>query len=138
MKNCVLGTMVLATALLSGCTATEQGAGYGAGGGAAIGGALGGWQGAAIGAGAGALTGAVVGSAVDANEERRASAPPPPPPPRVVVAPAPPRGYPFGLRTNRPGLVKSPYDPNGPFVDVGGYAPGSLVRDGAGRIFVVP
>ena len=47
MKKTVIGTVMVVGALLTGCTATEQGAGYGGLGGAAIGGALGGWQGAA-------------------------------------------------------------------------------------------
>lgn len=136
-KALVTSASVIVAALLAGCTSTEQGAGYGTLGGAAIGGAVGGWKGAAIGAGAGALTGAVVGSAVDNSEQRRAqpqpyAAPPPPPPPVAG-------GYPLGLRTDRPGFVKSPYNPNGPFVDVRGFAPGTLVRDPTtGRDFIVP
>ena len=120
--------------LLDGCTATEQGAGYGTLGGAAIGGAVGGWQGAAIGAGAGALTGALVGNAVDQSEERKAKAQPPPPPP-----PPPPNAVPYGIRTDRPGLVRSPWNPNGPLVDVSGFPPGSAVKDPTtGRNFLVP
>jgi predicted small secreted protein len=133
-KVVVTSASIVAAALLAGCTSTEQGAGYGTLGGAAIGGAVGGWQGAAIGAGAGALTGALVGNAVDSSEERRAqtyAAPPPPPPP--------PASYPAGLLTDRPGFVKSPYNPNGPLVDVRGFAPGTLVRDPVtNRNFIVP
>lgn len=139
MKRLAIGIATVATALLAGCTATEQGAGYGGLGGAAIGGAVGGWQGAAIGAGAGALTGALVGSAVDANEEKKARSAPPPPPPPPGVPPPPPGGYPMGIRTDRPGFVKSPYNPSGPLVDVTGYAPGTLVQDPTtGKNFLVP
>ena len=127
--RCMVGAV-----LLAGCTATEQGAGYGTLGGAAIGGAVGGWQGAAIGAGAGALTGALVGNAVDQSEERKAKAQPPPPPP-----PPPPNAVPYGIRTDRPGLVRSPWNPNGPLVDVSGFPPGSAVKDPTtGRNFLVP
>jgi Glycine zipper len=127
-------TLVGAAVLVAGCTATEQGAGYGSLGGAAIGGALGGWKGAAIGAGAGALTGALVGNAVDQNDENKAKAQPPPPPP-------PPQGQslPYGVRTDKPGLVRSPWNPNGPLVDVTGFAPGTVVKDPTtGRNFLVP
>ncbi len=127
-------TCMVGAVLLAGCTATEQGAGYGTLGGAAIGGAVGGWQGAAIGAGAGALTGALVGNAVDQSEERKAKAQPPPPPP-----PPPPNAVPYGIRTDRPGLVRSPWNPNGPLVDVSGFPPGSAVKDPTtGRNFLVP
>lgn len=125
-------TLAAGAVLVAGCTSTEQGAGYGTLGGAAIGGALGGWQGAAIGAGAGALTGALVGNAVDQSEENKAKAQPPPPPP-------PPNAVPYGIRTNRPGLVRSPWNPNGPLVDVTGFPPGSVVKDPTtGRNFLVP
>ncbi|MCX6909566.1 MAG: hypothetical protein NTY01_16195 [Verrucomicrobia bacterium] len=125
--------MLAACVMLAGCTTTEQGAGYGTLGGAAIGGALGGWKGAAIGGGAGALTGALVGNAVEQSEERKAKAQPPPPPP------APGAAVPYGIRTDKPGLVKSPWNPNGPLVDVTGFAPGSLVKDPTtGQNFLVP
>ncbi len=136
MKEMKLAAAMLAACVvLIGCTATEQGAGYGTLGGAAIGGAVGGWQGAAIGAGAGALTGALVGNAVDQSEERKAQAqqapPPPPPPPQPSI--------PYGLRTDRPGLVRSPWNPSGPMVDVTGFAPGSVVKDPTtGKNFLVP
>ena len=125
--------LAVGAVLVAGCTATEQGAGYGTLGGAAIGGALGGWQGAAIGAGAGALTGALVGNAVEQDEEKRAQPPPPPPPP------PPGAPIPYGVRTDRPGLVKSPWNPNGPLVDVTGFAPGTVVKDPTtGCNFLVP
>jgi hypothetical protein len=125
--------MLAAAVVLAGCTATEQGAGIGSLGGAAIGGGLGGWKGAAIGAGAGALTGAVVGSVVENNEERKAKAQPPPSP---TPAGQP---VPYGIPTDKPGLVKSPWNPNGPLVDVTGFARGSLVKDPTtGQNFLVP
>ncbi|MBM3890588.1 MAG: hypothetical protein FJ388_15860 [Verrucomicrobia bacterium] len=132
MNKLKLGAAMAACLVLAGCTATEQGAGYGTLGGAAIGGALGGWQGAAIGAGAGALTGALAGSAVDAQEERRA---------RYYAASAPPpaASYPTGILTDRPGYVRSPWNPNGPLVDVTGFPRGSLVRDPiTQKVFIVP
>ena len=132
-KLTLAATLGICAVLVAGCTTTEQGAGYGTLGGAAIGGAVGGWQGAAIGAGAGALTGALVGNAVERDEERKAKAQqmPPPPPPGAAV--------PYGIRTDRPGLVRSPWNPNGPLVDVTGFAPGSVVKDPTtGRNFLVP
>jgi len=124
--------MLAAVVVLAGCTATEQGAGMGGLGGAAIGGAVGGWQGAAIGAGAGALTGAVVGSVVENNEEKKAKAQPPPPPPAGTAVP-------YGIPTDKPGLVRSPFNPNGPLVDVTGFARGSMVKDPTtNQNFLVP
>jgi hypothetical protein len=39
----------------------------------------------------------------------------------------------------RAGLVYNPYDPNGGFIDVSGYAPGSKVKDpDSQKIFIVP
>ncbi|HET9418576.1 MAG TPA: hypothetical protein VFO30_04475 [Chthoniobacterales bacterium] len=39
----------------------------------------------------------------------------------------------------KPGLVYNPYDPNGAYIDVTGYAPGSKVKDpDSQKIFVVP
>jgi hypothetical protein len=70
-RSLITASLVGASALLFGCSSTEQGAGYGAAGGAAIGGALGGWEGAAIGAGAGALGGAVVGGVVGDDDRDR-------------------------------------------------------------------
>ena len=133
MKEMKLAAAMLAASLvLAGCTATEQGAGIGTLGGAAIGGGLGGWKGAAIGAGAGALTGAVVGSVVENNEERKAKAQPPPPPPAGQAVP-------YGIPTDKPGLVKSPWNPNGPLVDVTGFARGSVVKDPTtNQNFLVP
>ena len=132
MNRLTLGVAMAACVLLAGCTATEQGAGYGTLGGAAIGGAVGGWPGAAIGAGAGALTGALAGSAVDTQEERWARS-------YAAARPAPAVSYPMGIRTDQPGLVRSPWNPNGPLVDVRGFAPGTLARDPVtNKEFIVP
>jgi hypothetical protein len=39
----------------------------------------------------------------------------------------------------KPGYVFSPYDPNGGYVDVSGFTPGSKVKDPySGKIFLVP
>ena len=39
----------------------------------------------------------------------------------------------------RPGLVFNPYDPNGGYIDVSGYTPGSKVKDpDSQKIFIVP
>jgi hypothetical protein len=39
----------------------------------------------------------------------------------------------------KPGLVYNPYDPNGAYIDVTGYAPGSKVKDpDSQKIFIVP
>jgi hypothetical protein len=39
----------------------------------------------------------------------------------------------------RPGLVYNPFDPNGGYIDVSGYAPGSKVKDpDSKKIFIVP
>ena len=137
MKKLAITSLVLSSVLWAGCTATEQGAGYGGLGGAAIGGALGGWKGAAIGGAAGAVTGTLVGSAVDSSDERKRQNAPcqAAPPPPQAAAPA----YPVGIRTDQPGYVKSPHNPNGPMVDVRGYAPGTVVTDPTtGRNFIVP
>ncbi|MBI5820612.1 MAG: hypothetical protein HZA88_16720 [Verrucomicrobia bacterium] len=45
----------------------------------------------------------------------------------------------YGIRTNRPGLVRSPWNPNGPLVDVTGFTPGSRAKDPTtGKDFIVP
>jgi hypothetical protein len=39
----------------------------------------------------------------------------------------------------KPGLVFNPFKPNGSYIDVSGYAPGSKVKDpDSQKIFVVP
>lgn len=62
----------------------------------------------------------------------------PSPAPRSVTPPA------VSLPTakvvpGKPGYVFSPYDPNGGYVDVSGFSPGSKVKDPySGKIFLVP
>ncbi|MBE7494836.1 MAG: hypothetical protein HS117_07815 [Verrucomicrobiaceae bacterium] len=57
------------------------------------------------------------------------------PPPALV-----PASVPFGIRIpGQPGLVKSPYDPDGKSVDVRDFAPGQMVRcPYSEKIFRVP
>lgn len=98
-----IAVIVVAVALVAGCSeplsTREKGAliggGIGAGTGAIVGNAVGHpGAGALIGGGVGVITGAVIGDAVQAKE-KQAVAPPPPPamapaPRQVVVAPPPP------------------------------------------------
>lgn len=60
------------------------------------------------------------------------------PAPRSVTAPA--TSYPTAKAVpDKPGYVFSPYDPNGGYVDVTGFSPGSKVKDPySGKIFLVP
>ena len=64
--------------------------------------------------------------------------PSPSPAPRSVAGP--PTQYPTAkVVPGKPGYVLSPYDPNGGYVDVNGYASGSKVKDPySGKIFLVP
>ena len=49
------------------------------------------------------------------------------------------KGYPYGIKTNTPGLVKSPYAPDKALVDVSRFQSGNFVRcPHTGKIFVVP
>ena len=124
---CMLAA-VTAAGLLSGCDTYEgQGAAYGAGGGAIIGGLAGGnVRSAAAGAAAGAATGAIIGAIIHENERQR------------YYQDAPPEGYPYGRRTEYPGLVRSPYYPHN-LIDVHGIPPGALVLDpSVNRPFVRP
>src|SRR6266853_436255 len=58
------------------------------------------------------------------------------PPRSTAVQPQFPTAEPV---PGRPGLVFNPYDPNGGYIDVSGYAPGSKVKDpDSHKIFVVP
>jgi len=52
----------------------------------------------------------------------------------------PPASYPTAkIVPGKPGYVFSPYDPNGGYVDVNGFTPGSKVKDPySGKIFLVP
>ncbi|HCP92349.1 MAG TPA: hypothetical protein DIT76_09975 [Spartobacteria bacterium] len=58
-------------------------------------------------------------------------------PPRSAAAPPQfPTAKPV---PGRPGLVFNPYDPNGGYIDVSGYTPGSKVKDpDSQKIFIVP
>jgi hypothetical protein len=66
------------------------------------------------------------------------------PKPAPSVAPRsaanPPASYPTAkIVPGKPGYVFSPYDPNGGYVDVNGFTPGSKVKDPySGKIFLVP
>ncbi|HEV2840814.1 MAG TPA: hypothetical protein VGW39_05770 [Chthoniobacterales bacterium] len=62
----------------------------------------------------------------------------PSPAPRSVTAP--PTSYPTAKAVpGKAGYVFSPYDPNGGYVDVSGFSPGSKVKDPySGKIFLVP
>jgi len=61
---------------------------------------------------------------------------PSPSPPETVAEPQFPVGKPV---PGKPGLVYNPFDPNGGFIDVSGYAPGSKVKDpDSQKIFIVP
>ena len=49
------------------------------------------------------------------------------------------KGYPYGIKTKWPGLVKSPYAQDKTLVDTGGIPSGKFVRcPHTGKIFVVP
>lgn len=65
--------------------------------------------------------------------------PSPSPSPRVAASPAASQ-IPYAKPVpGKPGYVFSPFDPNGGYVDVTGYAPGSKVKDPySGKIFLVP
>lgn len=127
MNSAFMAVAALGALALSSCeTPTGQGAGIGAATGAIIGGAAtGDFRGAAIGAGIGAGTGALIGASIEADD-------------RGYYEGHEVGYYPFGRRTNRPGVLRSPYPPHR-MVDVRGVPRGALVRDPAtGRIFRRP
>ena len=70
------------------------------------------------------------------NENTRPS---PTPAPRHVTAP-PAGQFPTAKPVpGKPGYVYSPFDPNGGYVDVTGFSPGSKVKDPySGKVFLVP
>ena len=116
-KSFTIGCGVLLGAFtFSSCdTPTGQGAAAGAGAGAIIGGLAGGGpRSAVIGAAIGAASGALIGHAIQENRARE-------------YGPPPPGGYPFGRRTDRPGIFLSPY--TGRSYDLRGVPPGGLTRD---------
>src|ERR1700693_765581 len=120
--------VALAAFVLDSCdTPTGQGAAAGAGAGGLIGGVGGGGarravgggggggpRGAVIGAAIGAASGALIGHAIQEDRARE-------------YGPPPPGGYPFGRRTDRPGIFLSPY--TGRSYDLRGVPPGGLTRD---------
>jgi len=139
INSAVVAIAALSTLALTSCeTATGTGALVGAATGAAIGSAAGGHhgyyhhgyyggsaEGALAGAAIGAAAGALVGAAIDADE-------------RGYYDGHPGSYYPYGRKTETPGLLRSPYPPHS-LVDVRGVPHGALVRDPAtGRIFRRP
>jgi len=128
-KPILITTMaaMVATSVFTGCTGTEQGAGYGALAGAGIGALAGGNTREILGGAAiGAVAGALVGTAIDANERDR------------YRGRAPRGGYPVAEFANSRGFVYSPYRPNR-IVDVRGVPRGSYVRcPFTGEIFIRP
>jgi hypothetical protein len=102
-----------------------------------------------------AITIITFGCASGGGREKSSSNPPPPPPPdeQTAAEPTPStsdsgvdidklpkkKGYPYGIKTNTPGLVKSPYAPDKALVDVSRFQSGNFVRcPHTGKIFVVP
>src|SRR5205809_6385069 len=118
--------LALAAFVLDSCdTPTGQGAAAGAGAGAIIGGIAGGGpRSAAIGAAIGAASGALIGHAIQEDRARE-------------YGPPPAGGYPFGRRTDRPGVFLSPYAVRS--YDLHGVPPGGLTRDvDTGQLFRRP
>lgn len=115
-----------ALALCSCDSPTGLGAASGAGAGALLGGlASNRASGAAAGAAIGALTGALIGNAVENSDAE-------------AYGPAPRGGYPLAQRTDRRGIVLSPYSPYHE-IDVTGIPHGARVRDpSCNRLFVNP
>jgi hypothetical protein len=126
--NSVVAAAAAAGALaLGSCeTPTGQGAATGAVIGALVGGAgHHGADAALAGAAIGAATGALIGAAIEADE-------------RGYYEGHEADYYPYGRRTDTPGILRSPYPPN-VLVDVRGIPRGALVRDPeSGRPFRRP
>lgn len=123
----LVGLIVLPTLALTSCDSpTGLGAASGAGAGALLGGlASHRASGAAAGAAIGALTGALIGNAVEHSD-------------KGAYGPAPRGGYPSAQRTDRRGIVLSPYSPYHE-IDVSGIPHEALVRDpSCNRLFVNP
>jgi predicted small secreted protein len=124
----LVATVALGALALSSCdTPTGQGAGIGAATGAIIGAAAtGNVRGAAIGAGIGAGTGALIGASIEADQNG-------------YYRGHPGSYYPYGHRTDTPGVLRSPYPPHA-LVNVSGIPHGALVGDPAngGRPFRKP
>ena len=127
MNYLAISAVALGALALSSCdTPTGQGAGFGAATGAIVGAAAtGNVRGAAIGAGIGAASGALIGAAIEADE-------------RGYYNGHPAGYYPYGRRTDSPGILRSPYPPYS-LVDVRAFRHGQLVQDpSSGRIFRKP
>ena len=122
----VCGAALAAFGLDSCDTPTGQGAAAGAGAGAIIGNIAGrgGARSTVIGAAIGAATGALIGHAIQEDRARE-------------YGPPPAGGYPFGRRTDRPGVFLSPY--TGRSYDLRGVPSGGLTRDvDTGQLFRRP
>ena len=117
---------LLALGLTSCDSPTGLGAASGAAGGALIGGlATNRFGGAVAGSAIGALTGALIGNAVEHDGAE-------------AYGPPPQGGYPTARKTDRRGVVLSPYAPYHE-IDVTEIPHGSLVRDpSCNRLFVNP
>ncbi len=75
-----------------------------------------------------------------AQRESRSSEPKPEAAPRTASSEKTNTDFPYAKPVpGKPGYVYSPFDPNGGYVDVKGYAPGQKVKDPySGKIFLVP
>ncbi len=122
-----MGLLLFSALGLTSCDSpTGLGAASGAAGGALIGGlATNRVGGAVTGSALGALTGALIGSAVEHSDEG-------------AYGPAPSGGYPEASKTERRGIVLSPYAPYHE-IDVTGIPHGARVRDpSCNRLFINP
>lgn len=122
-----VGLLLFSTFGLTSCDSpTGLGAASGAAGGALIGGlATNRFGGAVAGSAIGALTGALIGNAVEHDGAE-------------AYGPPPTGGYPAARRTDRKGVVLSPYAPYHE-IDVTDIPRGALVRDpSCNRLFVNP
>ena len=74
------------------------------------------------------------------QEESRSIEPKPTAAPRTASTQKTSGDFPYAKPVpGKPGYVYSPFDPNGGYVDVKGYAPGQKVKDPySGKIFLVP
>jgi hypothetical protein len=78
-------------------------------------------------------------AASSSSKSRTSTAPKPRATPTSRTASAPPEFPTAKPVPGRAGLVYNPYDPNGGYIDVSGYTPGSKVKDpDSQKIFIVP
>ena len=120
-NNLLIGSVLLLVSFaFSSCdTPTGQGAGWGAATGAILGAAAtGDVQGAAAGAVIGGTTGAIIGASIEEDQAMR-------------YGPRPRDGFPYGRRTETPGLYWSPYPPH-QIYNLRGIPHGGLVEDRVG------